>query len=829
MAHRLLIALLVALCSLGVVQAQDTPPEYKLRVPGADEYLQVIVTNADALKKEFISPFYENSIEKITGAVFHLFPDVTQTSFDKLYDTYTTLEIGKEDFYERDAWVKRMLERWIYDQQINLSQTAELEFKDFFVRVIPRDFDADGTDEYLLDITKGTRIDRRTNSCLESEIVDYLVVKQSPDGYQFIETGLPWKGYAPNGRYSFGNGGLVELRFEDVNADGLPEWVVLVGGEISGGPGMGYADGGGLIVLGWRDNGLKYLIPSAYQIPRISDQITTDFFSAEGHCGGPFPITVKWDFKNIDTDPSLEILQEQSYSDNWLCARTKTKVFDWSAQADSYTYLETNINYADDTQNCVQREAEEMMWAGNYTDAIPRFERALSLKTHDLTQSDNFNYARSLNQYLRARLALAYIMTEQGDKAMPLLENLWVEPIEEKPIESFIATLRNALDNHSSPLLTCIDAYNGFNSNPFKFSVVPQIRVGFTGDDLYYYNNPYRPQYIGCDAPSMIKSVLDDAAIPISVSPVSYLSSLGINSLQSIEIFATGDLQSSWLVWPDVTGVELLFTPVDDHYAVAVTDVDSALQSTDMDTIKLPSGEMGIALISPFFAGYNNTSLIESAYSTFSGSMQDPISCPLSNGTSSSINALNIWQLKDGELVSIFSQWQCGTKLDGIFNTSNSERILDLLIVDCGDGYGCSEAATRQLEYEWSEEQATYIDNHISPTETPQTTATLEPTATPRPYPQYFSVLAAFNQSDFNAVVGMPPQTFILDKDREANDQLGDFYLRALALESLNRPAEALAEYVAIYTTAPDSAWGKLAALHLECVANCPEITQPNP
>lgn len=43
-------------------------------------------------------------------------------------------------------------------------------------------------------------------------------------------------------------------------------------------------------------------------------------------------------------------------------------------------------------------------------------------------------------------------------------------------------------------------------------------------------------------------------------------------------------------------------------------------------------------------------------------------------------------------------------------------------------------------------------------------------------------------------------------------------YYRALALEALNRPDEALAEYIAIYETAPDSAWGMLAALHLEKV-----------
>ena len=40
-------------------------------------------------------------------------------------------------------------------------------------------------------------------------------------------------------------------------------------------------------------------------------------------------------------------------------------------------------------------------------------------------------------------------------------------------------------------------------------------------------------------------------------------------------------------------------------------------------------------------------------------------------------------------------------------------------------------------------------------------------------------------------------------------------YRRALILESLDRFDEALADYVAIYEAAPESAWGMLAALHI--------------
>jgi hypothetical protein len=43
-------------------------------------------------------------------------------------------------------------------------------------------------------------------------------------------------------------------------------------------------------------------------------------------------------------------------------------------------------------------------------------------------------------------------------------------------------------------------------------------------------------------------------------------------------------------------------------------------------------------------------------------------------------------------------------------------------------------------------------------------------------------------------------------------------YFCAMILEALKWPDDALAEYVALYRAAPDSAWGRLAALHVEQV-----------
>jgi hypothetical protein len=58
--------------------------------------------------------------------------------------------------------------------------------------------------------------------------------------------------------------------------------------------------------------------------------------------------------------------------------------------------------------------------------------------------------------------------------------------------------------------------------------------------------------------------------------------------------------------------------------------------------------------------------------------------------------------------------------------------------------------------------------------------------------------------------------TGLLNPNLTTVEQIILLYHRALALEARNRPEEALLEYVGIYESAPESAWGILAALHLE-------------
>jgi hypothetical protein len=82
--------------------------------------------------------------------------------------------------------------------------------------------------------------------------------------------------------------------------------------------------------------------------------------------------------------------------------------------------------------------------------------------------------------------------------------------------------------------------------------------------------------------------------------------------------------------------------------------------------------------------------------------------------------------------------------------------------------------------------------------------------------PTYFQVRTAFAQVDFALALEILTTALSQPEPRDPSLVEAFHYYRALTLEAVNRPDEAQTEYVAIYEAAPESAWGMLAALHLE-------------
>ncbi|MBK8136699.1 MAG: hypothetical protein IPK52_12800 [Chloroflexi bacterium] len=358
--RRLLPLVLFAVIYASITARDDTP---RLRVPTADEYVAVVAAIAADIEQ---FPSYPASFffDAVHDALFYLYPDTGDIEFDALRERfYTAAGVGDRDLVDRWRWVRQMVVAKITEDAIDLSQVEVLTFEDFYITVTPRDFDADGTDEFLLDIAKGKPVDRARENCLQVEVIAYLVAQPTAEGYRFIDTNVDWRGHQYWG-YSGLDGGVAELGFEDINADGLPEWIVVAGGERVGGPGMGYANAGSLIVLGWRAGGLTHVVST------VRGEVSTVFFSVRD-CNGPIPLDVTWDFTNIDDDDALEILQSQEFIDNWACQRTETKVFDWKPDEDRYAFDEERVESMPFIPKIAGSETPKKSLDGDYAAATP--------------------------------------------------------------------------------------------------------------------------------------------------------------------------------------------------------------------------------------------------------------------------------------------------------------------------------------------------------------------------------------------------------------------------------------------------------------------------
>ena len=124
----------------------------------------------------------------------------------------------------------------------------------------------------------------------------------------------------------------------------------------------------------------------------------------------------------------------------------------------------------------------------------------------------------------------------------------------------------------------------------------------------------------------------------------------------------------------------------------------------------------------------------------------------------------------------------------------------------------------RPVTYTWDENIRTFVapSQPVLPTPTPMPfSPQAQPIGTP---PQLlYGIRTAFVQRDFSQVLELSESIFQQEPD-DPSLIMATHYYRALALEALERPDEALAEYIAVYERSPESAWGVLAALHLESV-----------
>jgi tetratricopeptide (TPR) repeat protein len=796
-----LLVISFLLVSLNVL-AQDSAPPYRLGEPTAQEYLNGIL---EFVPEAPTSNDWTYGFDDLISTVLFLrYPRLYEVNYETLLAVYHHLGIGVGSIFNRDEWNKNIIHAWLRENQIDLSTTEALRFADYLIRVLPHDFDADGTDEYLLDVVKGSQEPLDRLQCnYQAEYVDYLVVQQQGTEYELLDTPFYWYGSTPYAR-SGRDGGIVEIQFGDITGDGVPEWVLADGGYVGGGPGMGWVSSGGLQVLNWRDGTFIDIMPQRDPQRWNIDEIPR-YEESDGAGCLTMSRDVTWNFTNTDNDSALEIEQQQVYLDNWFCESFVTKSFDWESVVGRYIFTGTRRDYSE-TRNCAQRQAEEAMWVGDYQTALDFYEQALTLEPYSETFSEDADVVEQtleipqqrldeLDQYMRARLALAYILTGRSTDANSVLEQLASETIISEPVHYFIIALSA---NTANPQQACIRAYEVFTTH------YPSQFYGITIEIDAPEAREYYPERIGCDAPALIDNLLMQTTFSTTQSPIEQLSSLGLQVQQSLEADLNNDGQNEWLVWLDIPVLPIFFTPEDDIYQVSHPAVDPYHRSEGVQTWGLP-GDAGTALVyvsddyflesPPWFAVY------------------DPFASGMGGGTTFCITEgfaqLRIWRMEGNELIEIFHNWMCRDTVAQMFPEGEGSTILDGGEVRAEDGY--NPVLEYSLLYVWDEARAIYIN----PSEAAVGSTPVTPSSTPTPMPRYTSVTNALAAQDYPAALEMTASIsgYCL---QNANCAMSTYYYRAFAYEALNRYDEALTQYMTIYTTARDSVWGALAALHLE-------------
>ena len=176
-------------------------------------------------------------------------------------------------------------------------------------------------------------------------------------------------------------------------------------------------------------------------------------------------------------------------------------------------------------------------------------------------------------------------------------------------------------------------------------------------------------------------------------------------------------------------------------------------------------------------------------------------------GECSASGRVSIWRLDQSTLIPIFSSLLCE-------EIETQAVVDDMAIVSHVYGWEFSDRIHNYVpvEFVWNA-----VNQAYELTSTSETALVPLPSerSVPPPYQQYRGE-NLFLQHEYERIIDYQQKAITEIPDISDPVLLRWRYLAALTLEVLDRPAEALAEYIAIYEAAPDSVWGTLASLHVE-------------
>jgi len=809
---RLLSIALLLLLTISV-SAQDGLAEksFSLRQPSAEEYVSAIpeIFNRASVEDNY---FLSQSIFTLLfqEARIEYRKELQTINVNDLYNVFKLLFEGSFFQSNRQLWMQAILLTWLEQNPTGLDSLDSFSFEDVHVQVTPRDFNNDGQNEYLLD--------------LQSDLYSQLIVMKSTDsGYEIVDSPLPWYGCCFM-YYSPLSGFMEEQYFGDLNNDGLPEWVLAEGGI-----GGGHMNHGTLFVLQWQDE--KIIDISANADDWWDVDVMT--YRSEGGGGSPlFPWGVEVSFDDIDANNTIDIVIQQEFNDSWDCISYDTRIFSWDVKIGRY-YLSSHSRDFEDSAECNLRQAQDKMWDKDYLGAIPLFERSVELyeQMEFLDEISEYDIQKASAQevYSRVRLALAYIMTDDMTSAKTIVPDI-VEPLEDfQIIISFAETAKQTLQSNPDKVTFCISLYDVFaefyqnwQANPYWGATddVPSPWGGAPNSQAPALN----PANAGCDAMSYVEDALWKMP-STTLQPINYLEQMNLPVSTYFHSDLNADSVDEWLIWLNMVDSDpILFLSSPQGYQTSYVN-NAYLRQPDLYTNwfewQLPDNK-AVWVTLYFDDEHTFDELIRDFISSGGGG---PFAFCINQDGDFNLDLMagdiTLFQLTEtNELDNIFTASICeSVMLNDIFpdGTTSTELIA---WKQSSERNTNSHYPIVPVIYIWNEEAGTYIYEElvVQSTVIPQENDELEEV-----HLDSVSVLKAVDDNEFEAVIDL------------VNDYLGNvsnisdfsnnitrtaYYYRAFAYEQLGQYNEALADYVTLYTEAPDTAWGMLAGLHIEPTNN---------
>jgi len=774
----LLIFFAILLC-VGAVTGQEEAPRYTLREPSAQEYVDQVEAVLARAQTNYIEFYTDQSYlaEAVAMAaeINWRFLDQQALTYDQLNRVFHSYSAGMERHSTPpdERWMPKIIELWLAENPTYLSSVNALKFDDYTIQISPLSLFADGLSHwgYVTEVVDGPPYAQGR----------YIAVPLgSNNNYLFPD--LP---------VSMDSAPLVA---GDLNNDKNPDVAYLSSSHM----GNSY-NSGALNIITFRDNRFELLESLDY---------------SEGPTFALPPQSYSWLFAALDSTPDIEIIENQELSDNWGCGFIQVTIFEW--QDDGKLTPGTVEKVFPQTFGCLHRQAEEAMWAYRYAEAINFFEQALSPEI--LGEKDA--------PYTQMRLGLAYLLAGQADQARNIFTNL--QPGE----NAFVQAAQQAYQDDPRPLAVCQAMYNYALENPYPDQVGYGSTLEYDGG-FYGYNAPYFDvENTSCNLAAVLDDQLTTIQFSADQSPVEQLEALGlaVDDFISEDFDLDGDLE--WLVWTTSLGIDpIFFAPDGEGYQISrlpgrpdtlywfpSVDLRVPDEHNHYSFITLPDG-LGKALVDVDFS-LDRYSAIACGGMCGGGGyvecLEDDPGLPRNPGD------LTLWRLEKGELVNFFFSPLCkASTLEELFPDGDAST--ELIAADYSDSDPIDEVdEVIEASYFWDSTLKTYIQ---PPEPTPTATSAAAPTETPipTPTPNYggisdygmVGVSNSFKEGDYDLVLQMTDLALTNASGQEESLALAFRYYRALALEALERPDEALAEYVAIYEAAPESAWGMLANLHI--------------